>query len=142
MTSRRDLPRSSPRAQIAAGSSARRRGWHGYAPVVATNGESDTADLVIGARCGNTASWDALVNRFASVVWSVTRSFGLPDADAAEVTQTVWLRLAEHIERIRQPERVGAWLVTTTRRECTRQLRHGDGVAASRAKLSSKSLCE
>jgi RNA polymerase sigma factor (sigma-70 family) len=92
-------------------------------PVLASNGESDTVDLVIGARRGDTASWDALVNRFASVVWSVTRSFGLPGADAAEVSQTVWLRLAEHIEDIRQPERVGAWLVTTTRRECTRHLR-------------------
>jgi RNA polymerase sigma factor (sigma-70 family) len=98
-------------------------GGKGTLPVLGTVVEADTAELVIGARSGNSGSWDALVNRFASVVWSVTRSFGLIDADAAEVTQTVWLRLAEHIERIRQPERVGAWLVTTTRRECTRHLR-------------------
>jgi RNA polymerase sigma factor (sigma-70 family) len=82
--------------------------------------------LVSGARGGDTTCWDELVQRFGPLVWSVTRSFGLGAADAAEVTHTVWLRLAEHLDRIKQPERVGAWLVTTTRRECIRQRRLQD----------------
>ena len=82
--------------------------------------------LVSGARGGDTTCWDALVQRFGPLVWSVTRSFGLRAADAAEVTQTVWLRLAEHLDRIKQPERVGSWLVTTARRECIRQRRLQD----------------
>jgi len=39
------------------------------------------------------------------------------------VTQTTWLRLVEHIDRLFDPARVGAWLATTTRRECHRVLR-------------------
>lgn len=81
----------------------------------------DVTTLVLGARRGDTDSWDALVDRFGPVVWTVTRSFGLSRADAAETIQTVWLRLAEHLDDIRLPERVGAWLVTTARRECIRQ---------------------
>jgi RNA polymerase sigma factor (sigma-70 family) len=79
--------------------------------------------LVLGARRGDTACWDGLVERFGRLVWAVTRSFGLTAADAAEVTQTVWLRLAEHLDRIKHPDRVGAWLVTTARRESVRQSR-------------------
>ena len=39
------------------------------------------------------------------------------------MSQTTWLRLAEQLSRIRDPKRLGAWLVTTARRECLRTLR-------------------
>ena len=45
---------------------------------------------------------------------------GRSPAEAADVSQTVWLSLVEHLDTILQPERVGAWLATTTRRECFR----------------------
>ena len=35
-----------------------------------------------------------------------------------------WLRLVENLGRLQDPERVGAWLATTARRECLRTLRH------------------
>jgi RNA polymerase sigma factor (sigma-70 family) len=38
--------------------------------------------------------------------------------------QTTWLRLVEHLDRIREPERLGGWLATTARNECLRQIRH------------------
>ena len=40
------------------------------------------------------------------------------------MVQTTWLRLVEHLGRLQDPERVGAWLATTARRECLRTLRH------------------
>ena len=78
------------------------------------------AALVRGAAAEDEQSWASLVDRFSGLVWSIARSFGLNEADAADVSQTVWLRLAEHLDRIEQPERVGAWLATTTRRESMR----------------------
>jgi RNA polymerase sigma factor (sigma-70 family) len=82
--------------------------------------------LVEGAREGDQACWDALVDRFSGLIWSVARGFGMNRTDAAEISQTTWLRLAEHLPRIEQPDRIAAWLVTTTRRECLRQRRlHG-----------------
>jgi RNA polymerase sigma factor (sigma-70 family) len=83
-------------------------------------------DLVRGARDGDEQSWDALVDRFSGLIWSVARGFGMSTADAAELSQIIWLRLAEHLHRIENPERLGAWLVTTTRRECFRQRRLRD----------------
>ncbi|MBV8950941.1 MAG: sigma-70 family RNA polymerase sigma factor [Actinobacteria bacterium] len=72
---------------------------------------------------GDQASWDTLVERFSGLIWSVCRGFGLNRADAADVSQVTWLRLTEHLTRIEQPDRLAAWLVTTTRRECLRHRR-------------------
>lgn len=79
------------------------------------------ADLVAGAAAGDPSAWERLVDQYARLVWAVTRSFRLGESDAADVSQTAWLRLLEHIDRI-DPDRVGAWLVVTTRRECLRVL--------------------
>jgi RNA polymerase sigma factor (sigma-70 family) len=83
----------------------------------------DTAELLLSARRGDELAWDALIERFSGLVWTVARSLSLSHADAAEVTQTTWLRLAEHLHRIEHPERLGSWLVTTTRREGVRSRR-------------------
>ena len=83
----------------------------------------DTGDLVRGAAGGDEAAWRGLVARFSGLVWAVARAHRLANADAADVFQTTWLRLAEHIGRIEHPERVGAWLATAARRECLQSLR-------------------
>ena len=64
------------------------------------------------AIAGDQHAWDLLVERFSGLVWNVARSQSLDVSDAADVSQTVWLRLAEHINDLRDPERVGAWLAT------------------------------
>lgn len=83
----------------------------------------DPAELVAAASMGDRDAWDALVERYTGLVWAVARGHRLSTADAAEVVQTTWLRLVEHLDRLREPERVGAWLCTTARRECLRTLR-------------------
>jgi RNA polymerase sigma factor (sigma-70 family) len=84
---------------------------------------SNVALMVKRAAAGDQNAWNALVERFASTVWAIARGHRLNSADAADVFQTTWLRLLEHLDRIEQPERVGAWLATTARRECFRLLR-------------------
>jgi RNA polymerase sigma factor (sigma-70 family) len=56
-------------------------------------------------------------------VWSVARSYRLSAASTEDVVQTVWLRLAEYSSRIRQPDRLAAWLATATRHEALRVIR-------------------
>jgi RNA polymerase sigma factor (sigma-70 family) len=81
------------------------------------------AELIRRAGDGDQDAWDALVGRHAALVWAVARSHRLGDADASDVSQTTWLRLVEHLGRLRDPERVGAWLASTARHECLRVLR-------------------
>ena len=75
-------------------------------------------DLVTRARDGDKQAWDALVERYAPLIWSICRG-----TDADDVGQTVWLRLLEQLDKIRDPAALPGWLATTTRRECGRVLR-------------------
>jgi RNA polymerase sigma factor (sigma-70 family) len=79
--------------------------------------------LIRAANDGDEAAWGAIVDRFAGLVWATTRAHRLAAAEAADVAQTTWLRLVENLDRINDPERLGAWLATTARRECLRQIR-------------------
>lgn len=85
----------------------------------------DTDTLVTSAAGGDDRAWSALVERFSRLVWSVARAHGLADADAEEVFQTTWLRLTEHIGRLKEPQRLGAWLATTARNESLKIIRAG-----------------
>jgi RNA polymerase sigma factor (sigma-70 family) len=80
-------------------------------------------ELVPAAAAGDQAAWNELVERYQNVVWATARAHRLSRADASDVAQTTWLRLVENLDRIREPEHLGAWLATTARRECLRHIR-------------------
>jgi RNA polymerase sigma factor (sigma-70 family) len=79
--------------------------------------QRSTTTLVKEAAGGDSRAWDAIVARYAGMVWAICRGCGLSRADAAEVSQTTWLRLVERLEQIHDPERLGSWLAVTARRE-------------------------
>jgi RNA polymerase sigma factor (sigma-70 family) len=83
----------------------------------------DLPRLVTAAGSGDATAWDALVERFTDLLWSVARAHRLSHADAADVVQSTWLRLVENLDRIEDPERLPGWLATTARRECLQALR-------------------
>ncbi|HZR51151.1 MAG TPA: sigma-70 family RNA polymerase sigma factor [Streptosporangiaceae bacterium] len=85
-------------------------------------GKPDVAQLVKRAAAGDLQAWEGLVDQFARLIWSITGEFKLVESDAADVAQTTWLRLLEHIDRIEHPDRVGSWLAATARHECLRNL--------------------
>ncbi|WP_329051409.1 sigma-70 family RNA polymerase sigma factor [Amycolatopsis sp. NBC_01488] len=83
----------------------------------------DTTTLLETAAHGDQAAWDALVDRYASLLWAIARGHRLADADAADVVQTTWLKLVENLGRIKDPDRLPGWLATTARHECLRVIR-------------------
>ncbi len=83
----------------------------------------DNAQLIAACRQGDTEAWETLIRRYQRLVYAIPRRAGLDDDSAAEVFQRVWVTLLESLDRIEQPERLGAWLSTTARRESWRQLR-------------------
>jgi DNA-directed RNA polymerase specialized sigma24 family protein len=72
----------------------------------------DLAALTRAASLGDQEAWGRLVDRFSGLVWAVVRSFRLDADAAADVSQTTWLRLVEHLDDIREPGRLGSWLAT------------------------------
>ncbi len=87
--------------------------------------------MVSEAGNGSEAAWGEIVDRFSGLVWSTTRAHRLSAAEAADAAQSTWLRLVENLDRIEDPERLGAWLATTARRECLRIIRMGKREMAS-----------
>jgi DNA-directed RNA polymerase specialized sigma24 family protein len=85
--------------------------------------ECDDAVLMRAAAGGDEAAWSALVQRFAGLVWSVARAYGLSAADAATVSKVTWLRLGQHLHRLPEPVDGQDWLVQTAHRESKRTLR-------------------
>jgi len=80
----------------------------------------DVRALVAAAARGDAAAWRELVRRYERLVWHMARLEGLDEVEAKDAAQTTWLRLVEHLDNLRQPERVGAWLAVTARREAAR----------------------
>jgi RNA polymerase sigma factor (sigma-70 family) len=77
-------------------------------------------DLATRARNGERAAWEALVERYAPLVWSICGRWQLDRTDAEEVGRAVWLRLLEHLDNLSDPAALPGWLATTTKRECYR----------------------
>ncbi|AIY19641.2 RNA polymerase sigma factor [Pimelobacter simplex] len=78
--------------------------------------------LVPAAREGDQHAWDTIVDRFAPLVDAIIRGHRLSEADGDDVSQTVWLRLVEHLGDLREPDALPGWIRTTTRHECLRLL--------------------
>ncbi len=78
--------------------------------------------LVRASADGDEAAWNELVRRFAPRVMAVIRSYRLAPADAEDVYQTVWLKLVENLDGLRDPEALPGWLRSTTMHECIRQV--------------------
>jgi RNA polymerase sigma factor (sigma-70 family) len=93
-----------------------------------SSGSSDPAalrllpdsELIANCLGDDAAAWEALVERYAPLVNTVTLRMGLSTADGADVFQEVCLLLLRHLEDLREPSRLAAWIISTTRREVWR----------------------
>ncbi|MEA2221243.1 MAG: hypothetical protein QOJ35_3869 [Solirubrobacteraceae bacterium] len=79
-------------------------------------------ELLRAAQAGDDRAWERLYDRFNPMLLGIARGYRLAPSDVEDVLQSVWLRLVDHVDRLRVPAAVGGWLVTTTRRECLRVL--------------------
>ncbi len=84
------------------------------------NAETETDELVARARSGEPRAWITLVERFLPVIRGIARRYQLSETDVEDVGQTVYLRLVEHLDRIREPRALPGWIATTARNESVR----------------------
>lgn len=78
------------------------------------------AALLRRAAARDENAWRELVDRNRDVVWGAARAYSADRGDAEDVWQVTWLLLAENLHRLRDPEALPGWLVTTARRESLR----------------------
>jgi RNA polymerase sigma factor (sigma-70 family) len=103
-------------------------------------GDAPVTTLVMRARDGDQQAWDAIVERYAPLVWSICRRYQLDDADAGDAGQTVWLHLVDQLDKIRDPAALPGWLATTTRRECGSQVLDAEDIPDEQAVLADDQL--
>ena len=89
----------------------------------ATLGTQDVATLVRHAACGDEAAWGSLVDSYASLAWSVIGCYGLSAEDAAAASRRAWMRTAQDLHTITDPDLFGSQLVKAARKECSKARR-------------------
>lgn len=88
--------------------------------------QSSDVELLAACRTGDGLAWDALVERYQRLVYTIPARYGLTPAEIDDVFQSTWLSLLRNLKTLREPDRVSAWLVTTARRECWERRRGSD----------------
>jgi RNA polymerase sigma factor (sigma-70 family) len=96
-------------------------------PIAAAPPRDGAQDAVLVARCrqGDAAAWRCLVTRHQRLVFAIVMRLGLDEHGAADVFQTVFARLLQHLPRIADPTRLQGWIAVTAKREALLQLRRG-----------------
>lgn len=90
------------------------------------------SELVSACLQGEAQAWEALITRYRRLIFSIPVRFGFSSADASDVFQAVCLKLIEHLRNLKDENKVSAWLITTTTRQCihlrAQRFREGGGV--------------
>ena len=77
-------------------------------------------ELLVGCLKGDSAAWEALIVRYQRLIYSIPIKMGFSPNDAADIFQSVCLKLLEKLGTLRNQERISSWLTVTTTRECWR----------------------
>ena len=82
--------------------------------------EQSDRDLVLACQRGNETAWETLIRRYQRLIYTIPRRAGLNEDLSADVFQEVFATLFERLDKIENPEKLKAWIVTTARRKTWR----------------------
>jgi RNA polymerase sigma factor (sigma-70 family) len=85
--------------------------------------QATLAGTVHSAALDDDRAWEALFDRFTPAIRRAAGGYGLAPHEVDDVVQSCWLSLLGSVDTLRQPEAVGASLVTTARRRALRMRR-------------------
>jgi RNA polymerase sigma factor (sigma-70 family) len=80
-------------------------------------------ELVQRCLAGDESAWEALVARYADLVFGIARRQGLAADACGDAVQNVFLALLQTLPRLRRSDRLLGWVVRTSRREAWRAVR-------------------
>lgn len=90
-------------------------------------GDADTGakliedrDLVAACLGGDADAWEMLISRYQRLIYSIPIRVGFSPVDAADIFQSVCLKLFQRLSELRKQEKISSWLMTITTRECWR----------------------
>ena len=82
--------------------------------------QREDRELIASCLAGDGSAWEALIARYQRLVYSIPMKSRLSPDDAADIFQSVCLKLYEKLASLRDYDRISSWLITTTTREVWR----------------------
>lgn len=82
--------------------------------------EADDRELVRACLRGDEGAWDALIERYRRLMYSIPLQAGLSSELADEVFQHVALKLLESLDQVKDAKSLPKWIATCARRESWR----------------------
>jgi RNA polymerase sigma factor (sigma-70 family) len=76
------------------------------------------AELVRGCLESREESWNALVQKYQNLVFSIPLRYGLRREEAADIFQSVFLNLLEQLPKLREAKALPKWLIQVTAHQC------------------------
>jgi RNA polymerase sigma factor (sigma-70 family) len=83
----------------------------------ATPAKSDR-DLLRGCLRNQEEDWNALVDKYKNLVYSIPFRYGFSREEAADIFQGVFLDLIQELPRLRDPKALPKWLMQVTSHKC------------------------
>jgi RNA polymerase sigma factor (sigma-70 family) len=84
----------------------------------------DDRELIAACLSGEHWAWETLISRYQRLIYSIPLKSRLSADDAADIFQSVCLKLFEKLVTLREHDKISSWLITTTTRECWRVSAH------------------
>ena len=81
---------------------------------------SEDRELVTACLNGDQKAWESLIVRYQRLIYPIPVKARLSPDDAADIFQSVCLKLLQNLSTLRDHEKIVSWLITTTTRECWR----------------------
>lgn len=75
------------------------------------------ATLIAACRHRDREAWSALIARYQKLIYGMARKMGLSANDAEDVFQNVCVILYQHLDNLRDSQRLAAWLISVTQHE-------------------------
>ena len=79
-----------------------------------------SSDAYLVAEClkGNEAAWEAIINRYKRLIYSIPIKYGASSEDAADILQSVYMELFCELSKLRRAESLKSWLMVVASRKC------------------------
>ena len=109
-----------------------------FGPVTTRARHEEIPDTALIERClaGDEAAWEALVRRYANLVYGISARVGLSADEAADAFQAVFVIVWRSLELLKEPQAFPGWLATIARREALRTARGRDRQARRAERVS------
>jgi len=74
--------------------------------------------LVHGCIGGDEAAWDAFLNKYKNLIYSIPVKYGFSPDDASDIFQAVCMDVLTELPKLREPDALPKWLIQLTSHRC------------------------